>query len=128
VEYLLKINAYRCAGPEIVVDLVRFFRSPPPLPEDLDSLDLAGLRRLHTAIWVRALFVEQSLSGTDDRGEYTMALWDVRNYLEEAPEGVDEEAYLRHTLREAVRLLAKLPLPPALRFRPGNIADGHRPE
>jgi hypothetical protein len=116
VDVLLKLFAYS-GGPLMLDRVVRYFRAPPQVPEDLDTLDLAALRALQGGLrlrtWIAFLAVPFPVSeAAQQRGR---ALQDVVKLLEPAPPEIEEVTYLRATLRVVARALDWLaPPPPAV--------------
>jgi hypothetical protein len=115
VDVLLKLFAYS-GGPLLLDRVVRYFRAPPQVPQDLDTLDLAALRELQGGLRLRTriafLAVPFPVSeAAQQRGRALVQVGEL--LLEPAPPEVEEVAYLRATLRVVARALDWLAPPPA---------------
>ena len=105
---LLKLFAYQLGGPYVDV-LLDYFREPPIVPESLDGLDEAALRRLQRKLRTKLLLLATTTPAEALPPEEWLRLQDAMTAIPEPPAaGTDGGASTLTALRAAVEAAATL--------------------
>ena len=104
---LLKLFAYQLGGPYVDV-LLDYFREPPVVPESLDGLDEAALRRLLGKLRTQLLLLATTTPAEALPPEEWLRLQDAMPPIPEPAAGTDAGASSLAALRAALEAAATL--------------------
>ena len=104
---LLKLFAYQLGGPYVDV-LLDYFREPPVLPESLDGLDEASLRRLLGKLRTKLLLLATTTPAEALPPEEWLRLQGAMPPIPEPAAGTDTRASTLAALRAALEAAATL--------------------